>query len=341
MLAKGRRLARQGRAKLEAALLRKTSSDLSVVVFGSLARDEFTDGSDVDWTLLVDGPAASEHFDLAQEIRRVIKGLGMKQPGREGVFGAMTFSHEIIHLIGGEDDTNRNTTRRALLLLESVPLGSAEAHDRVVKGILSRYLLEDHTFASSSNPFHVPRFLLNDFARYWRTMAVDFAYKSRTRFGEGDALRNIKLRMSRKLIFVSGLLSCFSCELGMARPGGRARCRGREEECVDCLRTFMHRKPLEVLAGTALHLADRKRGRARSILKPVERAMTAYDKFLGILSNPSKRNHLEKLSQDAMDSDRLFQDARAISHEFRDGIDEFFFDADPELAKLTRHYGVF
>src|SRR5262245_41479191 len=31
------------------------SGDISVVVFGSLARGEWTTGSDVDWTLLIDG----------------------------------------------------------------------------------------------------------------------------------------------------------------------------------------------------------------------------------------------------------------------------------------------
>ena len=54
-LAKGRRQATSSRAKLVEALARKTSPDLSIVVFGSLARDEFTEGSDIDWTLLVDG----------------------------------------------------------------------------------------------------------------------------------------------------------------------------------------------------------------------------------------------------------------------------------------------
>jgi len=31
------------------------SEDTSIVVSGSLARDEYTAGSDIDWTLLVDG----------------------------------------------------------------------------------------------------------------------------------------------------------------------------------------------------------------------------------------------------------------------------------------------
>jgi hypothetical protein len=44
-------------------------------------------------------------------------------------------------------------------------------------------------------------------------MAVDFASKQRDRAGAGWGLRNAKLRMSRKLIFASGLLVCFSANL--------------------------------------------------------------------------------------------------------------------------------
>jgi predicted nucleotidyltransferase len=48
------------------------SDDSSLVVFGSLARDEWTAGSDLDWTFLIDGTAKPEHFDIAQEIQKVI-----------------------------------------------------------------------------------------------------------------------------------------------------------------------------------------------------------------------------------------------------------------------------
>ena len=44
-------------------------------------------------------------------------------------------------------------------------------------------------------------------------MAVDFASKQRDRAGKGWGLRNAKLRMSRKLIFASGLLVCFSASI--------------------------------------------------------------------------------------------------------------------------------
>jgi hypothetical protein len=81
-------------------------------------------------------------------------------------------------LIGGDNDTNNNTTRRILLLLESQPIGDNKAHSRVMKGVLSRYILEDSR-PKMPTKNEIPRFLLNDIIRYWRTMAVDFGYKRR------------------------------------------------------------------------------------------------------------------------------------------------------------------
>lgn len=142
-IAAARELAREKRTELRGALTSCDSGDTSIVVFGSLARDEFTSGSDLDWTLLIDGIADPTHLEIAHEIGRRVEKVGIKAPGREGTFGNMAFSHEIIHQIGGEDDTNRNTTRRILLLLESEVIGRREAYDRVLKNVLRRYLIED------------------------------------------------------------------------------------------------------------------------------------------------------------------------------------------------------
>jgi len=72
---------------------------------------------------------------------------------------------------------------------------------RVLRVLLKRYLVDDFGYAMPPKAAaRVPRFLLNDLVRYWRTMAVDFAAKRREREGAGWGLRNFKLRMSRKLI---------------------------------------------------------------------------------------------------------------------------------------------
>src|SRR6185295_11361298 len=102
--------------RLSALLRDQEPSDTSIVVFGSLARGEYTEGSDVDWTLLIDGQADEGHYAQAQAIGRLLEGSGFHQPGPTGVFGNFAFSHPILHQIGGQDDINKNTTQRILLL---------------------------------------------------------------------------------------------------------------------------------------------------------------------------------------------------------------------------------
>src|ERR1700756_1760781 len=156
---------------LSARIGRYTSQDTSLVVFGSLARGEWTSGSDLDWTYLIDGQANSDHLLIAQKIQKLLKDHKEKfrPPGQTGTFGNMAFSHDIIHQIGGQNDTNRNTTQRILLLLESAPIGrSNQAHERVIRGVISRYLEEDtHLLTADSRQYRIPRFLLNDIVRFW------------------------------------------------------------------------------------------------------------------------------------------------------------------------------
>ena len=89
----------------------------SLVVFGSLARAEFTVDSDLDWTLVIDGRADSSHLNIVHTLKARLIGADFKVPGPTEVFGGLVFSHELIHAIGGDEDTNRNMTRRLLLLL--------------------------------------------------------------------------------------------------------------------------------------------------------------------------------------------------------------------------------
>jgi predicted nucleotidyltransferase len=327
--------AKQFRSRFEAAVFGLTSADTSVVVFGSLARDEFTERSDVDWTLLIDGFADPKHLDLAREVKGILKSMEANEPGQEGVFGNLAFSHDIIHQIGGEDDTNSNTTKRILLILESCPIGRRDSFNRVLNHVLSRYIEEDSRFLRRDAALQVPRFLLNDFARYWRTMAVDFAHKRRARAGAGMSIRNIKLRMSRKLIFVSGLLGCFSVHLllGEAEKSALLAADDPSQEFVRHLRRVFAQTPLEILAAV-INRHDH--------LRPIgKKLFAAYDQFLGALRDPSKRAHLNSLTPGTADKDSLFEELRAGSHEFRDALLELFFDEKTGLARLTRAYGVF
>jgi predicted nucleotidyltransferase len=319
-------------AKLRALRVHLTASvpqDTTLVVFGSLARNEFTEGSDVDWTLLVDGAANPEHWDTTQRIRAKLASLAVDPPTAGGAFGSLTFSHDLIHKIGGDDDTNQNTTQRLLLLLESAHIGSAAAYDQVVESILRRYIEED--LLPNETPFRVPRFLLNDFARYWRTMAVDFAHKRRVRQGDKWALRTTKLRLSRKLLYSAGLLSCYLCgeEFRAAR---RTNPYHDAHQVTQFLAQLVGATPLDIVARVVLDSFGETSVPGRAIFD-------TYDAFLGVMNDAGKRETLKRLRPEEADSNAVYQEARQLGTRFHDALTRLFFEAP--LREFTIRYGVF
>lgn len=309
------------------------TDDVSFVVFGSAARREITAGSDLDWTLLVDGLSDPAHFDTVLDVEARLADARFKAPGSERTFGGMAFAHELLHRIGGADDTNRNTTQRILLLLESRAIGNDIAYSRVVKNVLMRYISEDWGWVHGKGPAKVPRFLQNDLARYWRTVAVDFAYKRRDRGGRGWALRTVKLRMSRKMTYAAGLLACFSCELEDVLEQVQTQDEESEQLVVGHLYDRFSQPPLDIVAKAVLAASE--------LEEPASALFSAYDDFLGLIGDEEKRKHLDNLPPDASDSDEVYGEAREVSHRFQKGLDGIFFGEHEELAELTKIYGVF
>jgi hypothetical protein len=283
----------------------------------------------------VDGAASEDHWDTARKVGELLKTLKLKEPGREGTFGSLAFSHEILHQIGGEDDSNRNTSRRILLLLESIAFGSPDAYNRVTGAVLKRYLSEDDAFLAWRSEKPIPRFLLNDFSRFWWTMAVDFAYKRRSRMGQGAVIRNLKLRMSRKLIYAAGLLACFSLALDeqSAKRLKEAEKEGEPVERVKYFRDLLAKPPLEILAEHVL--------RHKNLDRSAKKLFDAYDLFLDALSDKDKRQELESLDLKQANSSAVYNKVRQATHDFRDALTEIFFDEESGVADLTIRYGVF
>jgi predicted nucleotidyltransferase len=304
----------------------------SLVVFGSLARREFTAGSDLDWAVVIDSRADSLHLKLVHELRKRLDDAKFKVPGPTEVFGGLIFSHELIHAIGGDEDTNKNMTRRLLLLLESTPIdtpGSKQVHDRIIRGILKRYVDEDASFTpANKRGDKIPRFLLNDVVRFWRTMAVDYANKYRARAGDKWALRNIKLRMSRKLLFVSGLFMCVSWALKNKEASTEPF---SSQELLDHLLEWTRRPPLESMA---------------SIIETYGSPLAAdiigsYDQFLHLLGREEDRKVLEKLSPDDAYENQVFLRARDVANRFDEALRKLMFESSEDITPLIKKYGVF
>lgn len=319
------------------------SPDFDIVTFGSLARLEWTTGSDVDWTLLIDGQAIPEHKAIARTIRDRLEsikhnGALLPKPGSEGIFGNLAFSHDIIHHIGGQADSNRNTTQRVLLLLEASPIradaiGRPESlgtYERVVRGVLYRYLHDDTNFRSNEvGESRIPRFLLNDLVRYWRTMCVDFAYKEWEQAGSKWALRNVKLRMSRKLLFVSSLLTVFSCFKN--RSLANIPTDDYISKMQEHLEHFVHSTPLNILVWALERL---------SLESECVELLDIYDLFVAKLNDKGIRDELSRLEPGLIYKNPIFLEIRELSHRFQDVITKVFFDTDA-LRAFTVAYGVF
>lgn len=316
-------------------------SDCEFVAFGSLARLEVTQGSDVDWTLLVDGPADPHHKETALAIETALEAKDFKAPGRTGTFADLAFSHELIHRIGGPDDTNGNTTRRVLLLLESVGLsGNIGVRERVIRQLFRRYLDEDRGYhAIHQYKVRVPRLLLNDVVRYWRTMAVDYAAKRRERGWSGWAIRNVKLRTSRKLMFAAGLAMCLFCELKPSEALSKlADEHAPEEEFYGELSTFLRKftdqPPLDIMARFGSSLGDETTAATCDLLD-------RYDQFLELLDDATKRKTLDNLNFEDAAKDDTYREAREIGTGFQAALTKLFFGSNPELTSLAQRYGVF
>jgi predicted nucleotidyltransferase len=333
---KARATTKERRSVLRDAFEGKLSPDTSLVLFGSVAREEMTSASDADWILLVDGQSSPDHEVAKHEASNLLNELGFGEPGKSGVFGCLVGSHSLIHDIGGEDDTNSNTTRRVLLLLESLSIGDREAYARVRRQILNRYLNDDRGLLYGSGARRVPRFLLNDLTRYWRTVTVDFVYKQRAEAGKKWALRNAKLRMSRKLVFASGLLRAFFCHLDPNAATARAALVAPFPDASKLL-AYMEAElakcPLDLLAAAASRPAIES--------ATAKKLFDNYDRFLAVLDSDAKRDELSSLIVTQTASSVVWREIRELSRGFHEGMVDLFFGKDEELRALTMEYGLF
>lgn len=283
--------------------------DASVVLMGSWGRAEVTAGSDDDFMLLVDGPERERVSPSIDEITRVLD----LPPGARGPFGEPVFGDRLVEDIGLDRDSNKNLTRRMLLLLESVPVTAEAVCSGARDRVLARYLDE------SVKDYRPPRFLLNDVVRYWRTVCVDFAGKER----EGPekwGIRNAKLRTSRKVLFAGGLLPVLQCS------------RFDRDAMPAFLLEQFDMPPTDRIAAAFLQ---------HDAIDAGGRALGAYDEFLGLLDDPTFRGELRELRREEADESEAFATVNRLGHELQAGLLALLFETESDLPKLVREYAIF
>lgn len=302
-------------AKVAALSAGDLALDISVVVFGSWARDELTEGSDDDWAVIVSREFPDYDPDVVRAMALAQEHLGgdERKPGSQAVFGVPFDVNGLVTHIGLDADNNRNLTRRMLLLLESRELAGGVRSD-FWTAVLDRYL----RFGIKNN--RPPRFLLNDLVRYWRTICVDFEGKHRDTGGEDPkwVTRNAKLRTSRKLLFAGGLVPILLCHLL------------RADQMREFLTTWLRATPSDRLAAAFLHYDAVDEG---------VRTFAAYDRWIAIMQDGSKRNELKDLRAATRDGSDLWQDIRSIGEELQRGLNVLLFETP--LSRLAPQYAIF
>jgi hypothetical protein len=284
--------------------------DATVVLTGSWGRHEITSESDDDFMVVFETPLREGARPSVEQVAQIVGG---RAPGSEEIFGQPVALGDLREKIGREEDTNANLTRRMLFILESVAVCGSDVHARARRALIGGYL------AANVKDYRRPRFLLNDLVRYWRTIAVDFESKMRDRKGEGWGLRNAKLRLSRKALFAGGLFPVLDCY------------RYPAADMLDYLDERMSIAPLDRIADAFVEHGARD---------PGVRALSAYDEFLAILDDASRREQLSALGVEEAPESQLFTRIAELGKEFEAGLLALLFD-DPELRRWVRDYLIF
>jgi predicted nucleotidyltransferase len=300
------------RAELAATEL---PADTSVCLFGSWGRGELTDRSDYDWALLTREPVAEEDEEVAEAVERLRERFGEddRAPGSTDTFGVAFDVRKLVEEIGLDEDDNKNITRRQLLLLESVGV-TGTLRDEGFHAVLDRYL------ERGIKDYHVPRFMLNDLVRYWRTICVDFEGKHKDSAGEDPkwVTRNAKLRVSRKLLFASGLLPILLCE------------QQGTDQMREHLPRWLNALALDRVAASFALVDASSEG---------VRALEAYDRWLAILQSAEKRAELLTLTEQTRASSPLYLEIKSIGNQLEAALLALLFDTN--VARLAREYVVF
>ena len=261
----------------------KLDKDLFFGTVGSFARGEATAESDLDFFVGYRDGKASEADDALKTLRAELLRLAGKAPSPTGAFGETQRLEEMLENIGGDDDSNSKITRRVLLLLEGDWIAGEQLFVELRNNLVGRYV------RGNISSHQLCLFLLNDIIRYYRTICVDFDFKT-VQNSKPWGIRNIKLIFSRKLIYFSGVILVAETYQRSYQEKLRILKEGFAKSSTQRL--------LDICGEAALP------------------ALMLYDGFLKALDDPSIRAQLEATTEKSRNDNEVFRALKDSGHHF-------------------------
>ncbi len=269
--------------ELRSALAPIVPADSIAMTFGSYARREASQESDIDYLIVTSDEESMSNLAMAA-VRDAVSPIVPLDPSSNGAFGRPIMRAGILQNIGGREESNDSFTHRLLFLLEGEWLTNEIEFKKFRRELIERYVdatRQDHQLAL---------FLLNDIIRYWRTMTVDYMYKTTEGTKKPWAIRNIKLVFSRKLMYASGLFSVASTVD-----------RGRAEK-VDLLEKLFDIPVIERMKHICGHAQ-------------MSNALQSYDLFLERFESATVRAQLKDI-EPGVHSVQVFRELKNEGHHF-------------------------
>ena len=220
-----------------------------------------------------------------EAISPALSAIVSKAPSSDGVFGKTNDLPGMLKNIGGDRDTNEAITKRVLFLLEGEWIAGEALAQKLRNDLIDCYVRPNIT------SHQIALFLLNDIIRYYRTICVDFEFKTMQSLKPKPwGTRNVKLVFSRKLLYFSGVIAI-----------------------AETAQKTYGQKKKSLLELFAMPVADR----LLSVCgERAVRPLRIYEEFLEEMSKAEVREQLDNVTEANRDKSQTFRILKDRGHHF-------------------------
>lgn len=175
---------------------------LAIFAAGSYARHEASEHSDLDLFFVYDVEPTMQRRSGELELFAALIDIGRKMRlpefSNDAQYLETHVCDDMLAVLGSPaDDFNNFFTLRMLLLLESECIYGETSYQSIMRRIVASYYRDYPDHQASFNPW----FLINDIARFWKTLLLNYENRRNQNGPETDKtkqkVKNFKLKFSR------------------------------------------------------------------------------------------------------------------------------------------------